>query len=60
VTQPIDEPFSSSPPVIVVATDYVIYSPAKEYWVMTLAADEKVADKEQADFNIILRSIVLP
>lgn len=60
VTQPIDDPFSSSPPVIVIATDYVIYSPAKEYWVLTLTADEKIAAQEQRDFNTIVSSIQLP
>lgn len=60
VTQPIDDPFSSSPPVIVIATDYVIYSAAKEYWVLTLTADEKIAAKEQSDFNTIVSSIKLP
>jgi hypothetical protein len=60
VTQPIDDPFSSSPPVIVIATDYVIYSANKEYWVMTLASDEKIFDKEQADFTTIINSVKLP
>lgn len=60
VTQPIDDPFSSSPPVIVIATDYVIYSPAKEYWVLTLTADEKIVDKEQNDFKTIVGSVKLP
>ncbi len=60
VTQPIDQAFSDSPPVIVIATDYVVYSPGKEYWVLTQAADEKIADREQSDFQTIIKSIRLP
>lgn len=60
VTQPIDEAFSDSPPVVVIATDYIVYSPGKEYWVLTGAADEKIANREQSDFDTILKSIKLP
>lgn len=59
VTRPIDDPFSDAPPVVVITTDYVIYT-ANEYWVVTLVADEKIADHEQRDFNNILSSITLP
>jgi len=59
VTRPIDDPFSDAPPVVVIATDYVIYT-ANEYWVLTLVADEKIADREQKDFDNILKSVTLP
>lgn len=59
VTQPIDDPFMASPPVVVLATDYIIHTPA-EYWILTLAADEKIADKERAGFDNILESVALP
>jgi hypothetical protein len=60
VAQPIDEAFSDSPPVVVLVTDYVAYSPGKEYWVLSTAADEKIAEREQKDFDVILKSIKLP
>ena len=59
VTQPIDDPFMASPPVVVIATDYVIYTDT-EYWLITLAADEKIAEQAQADFDSIIQSITLP
>ncbi len=59
VTRPIDDPFSDAPPVVVIATEYVIYT-ANEYWVVTLVADEKIAAKEQKDFDNILASVSLP
>ena len=49
----------ASPPVVVIATDYVIYT-ATEYWVVTATADEKIADQEQRDFDRIIQSIRLP
>jgi hypothetical protein len=59
VTRPIDDPFSDAPPVVVIATDYVIYT-SSEYWIITLTADEKIADDEQKDFDNIISSISLP
>ncbi|MBM4425123.1 MAG: hypothetical protein FJ030_17375 [Chloroflexi bacterium] len=59
VAQPIDDPFMASPPVVVLAADVVIYTPA-EYWVLTLSADEKIAAKEQNDFERIVESVSLP
>jgi hypothetical protein len=59
VTQPIDEPFMASPPVVVMASDYVIYT-ADEYWVLTLTADEKILDEEAQTFDTILRSVNVP
>lgn len=59
VARPIDEPFMASPPVVVMATDYVIYT-GDEYWILTLTADEKILEKEARDFDNIIRSIALP
>lgn len=59
VAQPIDEPFMASPPVVVIATDYIIYT-ADEYWLLTLTADEKLAEKERQDFERIIQTIALP
>jgi hypothetical protein len=59
VTQPIDEPFMASPPVVVIASDYIIYT-AGEYWILTLTADEKIADQAAGDFERIIQSITLP
>jgi hypothetical protein len=59
VARPIDDPFMASPPVIVLATDYVVYAPT-EYWIVTLTVDEQIASKEQADFGAIVKSIMLP
>ncbi len=59
VAQPIDDPFMAAPPVVVIATDYVIYTNI-EYWLITLTADEKVVDKEKRDFDRIIGSIDLP
>jgi hypothetical protein len=59
VEQPIDEPFMASPPVVVIATDHVVYT-ASEYWVLTLTADEKIAEDAALTFDTILRSISLP
>lgn len=60
VTQPIDDAFTNSTPIVVTATDYIIYSPGKEYWVITTAADEKIADRERADFDTIVNSVHKP
>lgn len=59
VTRPIDDPFSSSPPVIVIAADTLIYT-STEYWLLTTTADEKIADQAQKEFDAILKSIRLP
>lgn len=61
VARPIDDPFMASPPVVVLATGYVIFDRfLTQYWIVTLTADEKIADKERADFDSILKSITLP
>ena len=59
VTRPIDDPFSSSPPVIVIATDTLIFT-RTQYWLLTTAADEKIADQAQIEFDAILASVRLP
>jgi hypothetical protein len=59
VTRPIDDPFSDAPPVVVIATDYIIYT-SSEYWIITVTVDEKIADDEQTDFEHIIGSITLP
>ena len=59
VARPIDDPFSSSPPVIVIATDTLIYT-STQYWLLTTTADEKIADQTQIEFDAILASVRLP
>lgn len=59
IVQPIDQPFRASVPVVVHATDTLIYTP-KEYWLLTLAADERLYAKEQPNFDRIVASVQLP
>jgi hypothetical protein len=60
VVQPIDQAFTDAAPVVIIATDYVAYSPAKEYWILTLAADDRIAAHEASNFGSIVGSIQLP
>lgn len=60
VVQPIDQAFSDAAPVVVNATDIVAYSPGKEYWILSLTADDKIAAAEADAFSGIVSSMKLP
>jgi hypothetical protein len=61
VVQPesVDRPFQASLPVVVQATDYLIFA-ADRYYVLTLAADSQDYDDQAQDFELILKSLSLP